>query len=163
MGKSLDFVKERITSGLFKGIDVNSLSSMRERDFLDCCNFILTAPLPDEWRIETETGDKLNVRLKYDTEAKFAYVTSASLICDGTLFYMELYKDIVQKLFEAATCNAMIGYPSKLNGATIQYTVGNFVIASQFSNNFTTDERPWFRERQIVMLPIKYEILNEGE
>lgn len=163
MGKSLDFVKERITSELFKGIDVDSLSSMRERDFLDCCNFILTAPIPEEWRIETETGNKLNVRLKYDPEAQFTYVTSASLICDGTFFYVELYQDIVQNLFEAVTYDTRIGRPSNSNGATIQYTVGNFVTASQFSDDFATDERPEFRERQIVMLPIKYEILNEGD
>lgn len=48
-------------------------------------------------------------------------------------------------------------------GLSIIYTVGDFVLTEEFGDEFTTKEKPWMQSRFTAMLPIKFDVVKNGE
>lgn len=91
MGKSLEFVKERITSGQCNGMENNKYESMIEQDIQELFNVVdytkdgtILADIP-----YLKKGNKpyFNVIIKYDPNADFEYFTMQRCNCDGTFVF----------------------------------------------------------------------------
>ena len=167
MGKSLDFVKERIASGLCNGMGNNKYESMIEQDIRELFTIInytkngtILADVP------YLKGDKpyFNVIIKRDPNADFEYFIMQRCNCDGTFaFFQDLMGECINKMLNLKTCNKDKTIPKDLTGYSIIYTVGDFVLAEEFGDEFTTKEKPWMKSRFTAMLPIKFDVVKNGE
>ena len=167
MGKSLEFVKERIASGQCNGMENNKYTSMIEQDIRELFNVVnytkdgtILADVPYLKR------DKpyFNVVIKRDPDADFEYFTMQRCNCDGTfIFFQDLMNECINKMLNLKTCNVNKEIPKDLTGYSIVYTVGDFVLAEEFCNEFSTKEKPWMKSRFTAMLPIKFDVAKSGE
>ena len=167
--KSLDFVNQRIKSGLVSGIPEDTkFDSMSEVNFLEFCR---ERNIIDKDKTYRETKCKIVDReeymtqiIQYNPDADFQYFTMARCRCDGTmLFYLDLMLECIDNMLEFHTWYKEVEIPKELIGVTLKYTVGDFVLAEEFGDQFTTKEKPWMRSRFTVMLPIKCEVIKENE
>ena len=170
MGKSLEFVKERISSGQCNGMENNKYESMFEQDIRelfdainDTKNGTILADIP-----YFKEGNKpyFNVIIKHDPNVNFEYFTMQRCNCDGTfVFFRQLMDICIDKMIHLKTSNVNKEIPKDLTGYSIVYTVGNFVLAEEFGSEFATKEQPWMLTRFTAMLPIKFDVvkISEGE
>lgn len=168
MGKSLDFVKERIASGQCNGMENNKYEAIIEQNTQEMFSVI-------DYTAKGETiladipyciSDKpmFNVIIKHDPNADFEYFTMQRCNCDGTfIFFQGLMSGCIDKMIHLKTCNINKTIPEDLTGYSIIYTVGNFVLAEEFGDEFVTKEKPWMQSRFTAMLPIKFEVIKNGE
>lgn len=167
MGKSLEFVKERIISGQCNGMENNKYESMIEQDIRELFNVVdytkdgtILADVP------YLKGDKtyFNVIIKRDPDSDFEYFTMQRCNCDGTfVFFQNLMGECIDKMIHLKTCNINKEIPKDLTGYSIVYTVGDFVLAEEFGDKFATKEKPWMQSRFTAMLPIKFDVVKNGE
>ena len=171
MGKSLNFVKQRIATGECNGMENNKYDTMFECNFLEIientygsflwkgntCNFVM-----DNLEGSTE------ITIKYDPDADFEYFTMERCINDGTLYFFEdLFFKVINKLYgvqDDRTYNIKKApsdfLPNPFN-YYIKYTVGNFVCSTENFCDFSIGSEPWMRSRFTVMLPIKMEFVRK--
>ena len=84
--------------------------------------------------------------------------------CDGTfVFFQDLMGECIDKIIHLKTCNVNKEIPKDLTGYSIIYTVGDFVLAEEFGDEFATKEKPWMQSRFTAMLPIKFDVVKNGE
>ena len=171
MGKSLDFVKQRIATGECNGMENNEYDTMFECNLLenientygsflwkgDICNYVL-----DTLEGSTE------ITIKYDPDADFEYFTMERCINDGTLYFFEdLFFKVINKLYgvqDNRTYNikkAPSDFLTNPFNYDIKYTVGNFVCSTENFCDFSIGSEPWMRSRFTVMLPIKMEFVRK--
>lgn len=107
---------------------------------------------------EAGNGLKVNVTLDIEPDAEFDDIIRHGSVHDGTLVF--ILKDIGRCIQDLCFCQAGIGIKASRikTGDTIHYTVGNFVIGYGYSRYPIDRERPWMRERTVVMLPIKVSV-----
>ena len=166
--KSLDFVKQRIESGLVDGIPKDiRFDSMSKVNFLEFCrerNIINKDKTYRETKCKVVDREEYMTQIiQYNPDADFQYFTMARCRCDGTmLFYLDLMLECIDNMLEFYTWYKEIEIPKELIGVTLKYTVGDFVLAEEFGDQFTTKEKPWMRSRFTVMLPIKCEVIKEN-
>ena len=167
--KSLDFVNQRIKSGLVSGISKDiKFDSMSEVNFLEFCRERNIIDKDKTYReIKCKVVDReeyMTQIIQYNPDADFQYFTMARCRCDGTmLFYLDLMLECIDNMLEFHTWCKEVEIPKELIGVTLKYTVGDFVLAEEFGDQFTTTEKPWMRSRFTVMLPIKCEVIKENE
>lgn len=95
-----------------------------------------------------------DVSISFDSDADFDYFTSESCIHDGTLLFVrEAMDKCVRKVCLAQSYYKPTGAPA--SGDSIQYTVGNFIVLTEYDGDFVPADKPWMRERSTVLLPIK--------
>ena len=167
MSKSLEFVKERIASGQCNGMENNKYESMSEQDIRELFTVIDCTKdgtiLAD---VSYLKGDKpyFNVIIKRDPDADFEYFTMQRCNCDGTfVFFQDLMNECVNKMLNLKTCNVNKEIPKDLTGYSVIYTVGDFVLAEEFGDEFATKEKPWMQSRFTAMLPIKFDVVRNEE
>lgn len=165
MGKSLKFVKERIASGQCNGMENNKYESMIEQDIREM--FASTKFDKNGKEILASVTYRkylINVIIKRDPEADFEYFTMQRCNCDGTfVFFQDLMGECIDKMLNLKTCNVNKEIPKDLTGYSIVYTVGDFVLAEEFGDEFATKEKPWMKSRFTAMLPIKFDVVKNGE
>ncbi len=175
MGKSLEFVKQRIASGECGNMKDNSYSSMNEVSFLKMINRLGcrrgTAVKGNSWEYDLigiyEDGEKKErgIIIEYNPDAEFEYFTIQSCICDGTVyFYLELCERILEKIFLGITyCKPKLpeNYENEIEKYVMKYTVGDFVFTREHGNEFSEEETPWMKSRFSVMLPIKCDFIKK--
>lgn len=167
MGKSLEFVKERIASCQCNGMENNKYESMIEQDIRELFTVVTCAK--DETilvDIPYLKGDKpyFNVIIKRNPNADFEYFTMQRCNCDGTfVFFQDLMGECIDKMVHLKACNVNKEISKDLTGYSIIYTVGDFVLAEEFGDEFATKEKPWMKSRFIAMLPIKFDVVKNGE
>lgn len=167
MSKSLEFVKERIASGQCNGMENNKYKSMIEQDIRELFGIVkytkdgtILADVP------YLKGDKpyLNVIIKRDPDADFEYFITQRCNCDGTFgLFQDLMNECINKMLNLKTCSVNKKIPKDLTGYSIIYTVGDFVLAEEFGDEFATKEKPWMQSRFTAMLPIKFDVVKNGE
>lgn len=166
--KSLNFVKQRIESDLVdETLQDIKFTSMNETSFLRFCreqNIIDKDKTYRETKyIKEDSKEYITQIIQYDPDANFQYFTTAICKCDGTmLFYFDLMLKCIERMLEFHTWSKEVETPKELNGTTLKYTVGDFVIASEYGDQCATKEKPWMRSRFIVMLPIKCEVIKNS-
>lgn len=167
MGKSLEFVKERIASGQCNGMENNKYESMIEQDIRELftvVNYTKNGTILAD--VPYLKGDKpyFNVIIKHDPDADFEYFTMQRCNCDGTfVFFQDLMGECIDKMIHLKTCNVNKEIPKDLTGYSIVYTVGDFVLAEEFGDEFATKEKPWMKSRFTAMLPIKFDVIRNEE
>lgn len=168
MGKSLEFVKERIALSQCNGMENNKYESMIEWDAREL--FKNTHYSKDNELIlanvsfHKDNKPYFNVIIKYNPDADFEYFTMQRCVCDGSfVFFQDVMRDCINKLIHLKTCNVNKNIPKDLTGYSIVYTIGDFVLAEEFSDGFTTNEKPWMNSRFTAMIPIKFEVIKDGE
>ena len=167
MSKSLEFVKERIASGQCNGMENNKYESMIEQDIRELftvVNYTKNGTILAD--VPYLKGDKpyFNVIIKHDPDADFEYFTMQRCNCDGTfVFFQNLMGECINKMLNLKTCNVNKEIPKDLTGYSIVYTVGDFVLAEEFGDEFATKEKPWMQSRFTAMLPIKFDVVRNGE
>lgn len=163
---SLNFVKDRITSGLCNGMENNIYRNMYEVPFLNIANNLQSSiPWYDnviKFKLCGNTDDssgEMNVTVRYDPDAEFECFTMERCKCDGTyIFFEELYAMILNKVYGAQTYNIekapsdFCDHPFNYN---IEYIVGDFVNAEEYGDEFSIEDKPWIKSRFSVMLPMK--------
>ena len=168
MGKSLEFIKEIIKSGRCNGMEGNKYKSMIEYDTRELFkntyyskeNDLILANIP----YHKDNKPCFNVIIKYNFDADFEYFTIQRCVCDGSFaFFQDVMSDCINKLIHLKTCNVNKNIPKDLTGYSIVYTIGDFVLAEEFSDEFATNEKPWMNSRFTAMLPIRFEVIKDGE
>lgn len=101
--------------------------------------------------------DSCNIEVKIDRDTEFQYCASETCLSDGSLIYLQaLIDNIYNRVVSGETFYKPFGMPEKPK--QISYTVGDFVVLTEYGEKFATAEKPWLTERLTVMLPIKVEI-----
>ena len=167
MSKSLEFVKERIASGQCNGMENNKYEFMIEQDIRELFT-VITCTKDGTILIDVPylKGNKpyFNIIIKRDPDADFEYFTMQRCNCDGTfVFFQDLMGECIDKMIHLKTCNVNKKIPKDLTGYSIVYTVGDFVLAEEFGDEFATKEKSWMQSRFTVMLPIKFDVVKNGE
>ena len=109
MGKSLEFVKQRIATGECNGIENNKWERLNEIPFTNIYNFDTeekcTLPYVCEYMYIVDNKEKcFNIILNYNPEAEFQYFSTSQCICDGTLmFEINNMVNIIAKIFKGET------------------------------------------------------------
>ena len=161
MGKSLEFIKNRIESENVYGFEdthfetlteFNSMDMLEKLDVFKKSNGNLLCKFVDG-------RPDLKIHIIYDDNADFDYFTMDSCCCDGTLYFAyAMMENCIAKILRLETYNKEKKIPEDLSGYEITYTVGNFVLGTEYSEKFATKEKPWMLERFTAMLPIKFDI-----
>ena len=175
MGKSLDFVRNRIASGVCNGMENNKYESMQELDFLEVLENYRHNVIFDEENVyhyildastDTNLTEKLEIQIKYDPNAEFEYFTMERCRCDGTLFFFyELVATVLNKVFKLETHNkekVPSDYDNNPFAYKVKYTIGNPVMTIEHGEEFATEEKPWMLDRFSVMLPIAMDFERIG-
>ena len=163
MGKSLEFIKNRIESENVYGFEDTGFESLTEYNSRDAFkSFYIFSDDKTETKLIYKLGDDkadLEVDIVYNPDADFEYFTMECCRCDGTLlFIQELMEKCVEKIIRFKTYNKDKQLPADLSGHKITYTVGDFVVGTEYGEQFSTKEKPWMLERFTVMLPIKFDV-----
>lgn len=159
MDKSLSFCKERVAT---------SQPHLQDRDFdkahvVDAGRVFGTrdfqrVSLDGTWKGEPIT---YNVEIAFDAGADFEYFTSETLVHDGTLiFSLEAIAACANRVLRGETYNINKGFPRNFNGATLRYTIGDFVVIEEIGDRFKSEDKPYCNQRTTVMLPIKYSFVD---
>lgn len=167
MGKSLEFVKKRIVSGQCNGMENNKYEAIIEQDVRELFETVTCTKdgiiLAD---VPYLIGDShhFNVVIKYNPDMNFEYFTMQRCNCDGTFVFFQVLMNIcINKMITLKTRNANKEIPKDLTGCSIIYTIGDFVLAEEFGDEFATKEKPWMKSRFTAMLPIKFDVVENGE
>ena len=166
MGKSLDFVKQRISSGQCHGMENNEYKSMIEQNTQEMFNdfgFFVNGETQKIVKCKTQKWDFIfNIVVQYDPNANFDYFTMLRCTCDGTFaFFRDLMAGCLNRIISFNTYGINKGYPKDFNGKFVVYTVGDFVLAEEFGERFATPEKPWVQSRLTAMLPIKFDVVDD--
>lgn len=176
-GKSLEFVKQRIASGMCGDMRNNNYSYMHEVDFnwifdmMECNANITKRENTWEhnyvWLYENDKKREMKVIIEYNPNEKFEYFTTECCLCDGTAyFYFQLCEKILEKLLIGTTYykpKLPENYENEMEKYVMKYTVGDFIFASEFGEEFATEDKPWMLSRFSVMLPIKCDFVKKSE
>ena len=110
--------------------------------------------------------NKLNVTIEYNPCGDFTYVTSDIRRHDGTLLFLaEALNYLRMKIMSAQTCDATM-VPNKFTNVfdyDVKYVIGDFAVVNQFGDEFAPEDKPWMKQRQIVLLPIRCELIPKTE
>lgn len=151
--KSLEYIKQRISSGNVIDMDKEEFQNMRPVAFNEV--FKITKKQP----ICINKDNQVCATLTYDPDADFNYFTLETCYCDGTLMFMfDLASRIINKIVNLQTCYSPIVEEFgeiDINKHIIHYTVGEFVINSYYTEY---PDKPWMRDKFTVILPVKFEI-----
>lgn len=166
MGKSLEFIKERIRSGGTNGMENNKYDWMKEQTPFEVLKESLKLATIDSalcsqtFEYEILNKDKFKMKIIYNPDAEYNYFTMQRCSSDGTYAHLyELMEICVENIINLKTYFKSAKVPEDLSGHTIIYTIGDFVLASEIDREkFKTEDKPWLDCRFTAMLPIKFEI-----
>lgn len=162
MSKSIDFCKQRIKESdldFLPGTQFNEVNSLNilETMFNDNTKEIISLISKDGLELAN------NITVIYDSDADFDYFTNARCRNDGTLlFALENMQQVLLNVLTATTCcktKMPKDYSSSKYHCT--YTIGNIVTTTEYSKEFSTEEKPWMAQRDTAMLPIKFDVKLE--
>lgn len=173
MGKSIEFVKERIKNGYCSDFTIDELNNVYEINFIDILKSVFSdlkedlhnnkiTLMVDGTDINGRYG-KRDVSITYNPDANFEYFTTECCVCDGTLYFQaELINKVLRKVLSSSTYNNRKSnynddYPFDYD---IEYEVGNFVINTEYGD-FGTEEKPWLHARFTVMLPLTFNAVKK--
>lgn len=153
--KSLKFTMERISSGIFVGLENIETEKIKQISY---------PAIVKHKKLENELdfgGKTMRISVSYNPEADFDYLASERCCCDGTLaFAMELCEQILIKLLIGKSCYEP-KKPKELDEKPwdydVEFEVGDFVFAEEYGEQFSTKDKPWINSRFTVMLPVKYD------
>lgn len=173
MSKSIDFCKQRAKESDFDFLpdaqfnEVNSLNIIKEvLDIMFRCDtkeFVSTITKGGiEFASTNDDNKSRKVKVMYEPEADFDYFTSSRNVNDGTLlFALENIHNVIYHVVCGNTyCKTKVSkeYLDNLDKYAFIYTIGDIVIATEHSKEFSTEEKPWMTQRDTAMLPIKFDM-----
>ena len=167
MGKSLEFIKERILSGGTNGMENNKYNKLTEEQtpfeiLEESLKLAITGSILCSQTFEYNILNKgtFKVKIIYNPNAEYDYFTMQRCLSDGTYAHLyELMEICVENIINLKTYFNNVTLPKDLSGHTLIYTIGNFVLTSETDKEkFKTEDKPWLDCRFTAMLPIKFEI-----
>ena len=169
--RSLNFVREAISSGRCKGMENDKYEYMSEIDFSAIASKIqfneLVEVSENLWKTKLlfENGGIMEISIKHNPDAKFDYFSTESCYCDGTsLFAINLCERILNNILTGKSCY-ILKIPREAQEQPYNYDVffevGNFVLEEEVAENFLTKEKLWIKSGFIVMLPIKCDFVEK--
>ena len=167
MGKSLEFIKERIQSGGTNGMENNKYNKLTEEQtpfeiLEESLKLAITGSILCSQTFEYNILNKgtFKVKIIYNPNAEYDYFTMQCCLSDGTYAHLyELMEICVENIINLKTYFKNVTLPKGLSGHTLIYTIGNFVLTSETDKEkFKTEDKPWLDCRFTAMLPIKFEI-----
>lgn len=94
----------------------------------------------------------INIELVLNADADFQYFTSESFVSDGSLaFITDASEKLISRVLGGRSYYAGLKEPEY--GDTIEFTIGNLILLTEHGD-FGTEEKPWLRERNTVLLPV---------
>lgn len=168
MGSSLDYVKRQIESGRYgmENDDFSSIFECNTLNFLEHNGYINIEDGNASKKYECMYGNDVsfNLMLQYDPNADFESIIIMRCNCDGSLaFYDDLMRKCLNKIITLQSCDKLMENPATLNGYTLMYSIGDFVLGDEFGDKFTTKEKPWMQSRFTAMLPIKFKLMKKSK
>ena len=166
MGKSLEFVKDRIRSGGTNGMENTKYNWMEEQIPFEVLKESLQLAITGSilcnqtFKYNILNKGTLKVKLIYNPDVEYDYFTIQRCLSDGTYAHLyELMEICVENIINFKTYFKSVKIPKDLSEHTIIYTIGDFVLASETDREkFKTEDKPWLDCRFTAMLPIKFEI-----
>lgn len=157
MGKSLDYIKQRVLEQQNTNLDIafDNVVEVSPKQFL---KFNENNQLSLVWKND-DADPKLDISVKvtYDPDADFKYFTTSSSRHDGTmLFIYENIEACLKKILSLQTYDKSIGLPNDANNCNYFYTIGDIVVVNEYGMQFAMDEKPWMQQRTTVMIPIVF-------
>lgn len=178
---SVDFVNSRLSSGYLKGFEEydfgDGFAVVKYNDFLKVyhSNYFfrntLIEAMCDNIDIQMKGcvscgGDIRSVTIHEDFRHadvyKFDYVAHHISTHDGTLLFLyTAMKSILLELISLKSVNKNLIPVMECGGEfKLVTTIGDFVVWTDVSNKYSTDEKPWLQERQIVFLPVSMKLVK---
>ena len=94
----------------------------------------------------------INIELVLNADADFQYFTSESFLSDGSLaFITDASEKLISRVLGGRSYYADLKEPEY--GDTIEFTIGNLILLTEHGD-FGTEEKPWLRERNTILLPV---------
>nr|DAZ78685.1 MAG TPA: hypothetical protein [Caudoviricetes sp.] len=166
MGKSLEFIKERIKSCGTNGMENNKYNWIKEQTPFEVLKESLKLAIKDSilcdqiFEYTILNKDTFKVKIIYNPDAEYDYFSMQRCLSDGTYAHLyELMEICIENIINLKTYFKSVEIPKDLSGHTLIYTIGDFVLASETDKEkFKTEDKPWLDCRFTAMLPIKFEI-----
>lgn len=168
---SLDYIKKQTNDGGLR-LSNKAAEKMQVYNTLDLIKFNYSSisqrcDLMKGCTIwDNDKGIKI-AEIMYDKKADFNYVSSETIIHDGTfLFIHEAMLRVLCRVLNVGTYNKNI-ITDTIDDSFFQkryfkYIIGDMVVASENSDRFAPDDKPWMQEMSSVMLPIRFEVVTKG-
>ena len=94
----------------------------------------------------------INIELVLNADADFQYFTSERFLSDGSLaFITDASEKLISRVLGGRSYYADLKEPEY--GDTIEFTIGNLILLTEHGD-FGTEEKPWLRERNTILLPV---------
>lgn len=162
MSKSLDFCREIASDSTRSSFTDRDWSNVKEIDPTPIFDNILHGirkyrldMLDDQFK-----SFHLNIDIDFNPNANFTFFTSNTSIHDGTLLFVhECIEKCVMNVITGKTYDSRYTQPK--SGDTLQYTVGNIIILSEYDTdgaNFAPEDKRWLHERTTALLPISMKV-----
>lgn len=174
IGRSSYYILSRIKNGKCNGVNVTK-EDLIEVKFDDIVTGFINIETLNAIKFDNTIQhviamniDGKNIERKftiiYDPNAIFDYFTTQRCVCDGTtVAYESLVSEILTDIMLGRTfCKANVPHDYKDNwfNYDIVYTVGNFVFAKEYGEQFAPQDKIWMCSRITAMLPIKFEAIK---
>lgn len=99
-------------------------------------------------------ADVCQVNIEVNPDGDFEYCVSKSVLSDGTLAHLDgVLNELYNRIITGSSYCKSQKLPEKYNA--ISYTVGNYVVLTEYDDNFGTENKPFLKERISVMLPVR--------
>lgn len=159
---SLDFVKNRIASGMTNGMEHNKYDVFGKLPSYILPNILESMGIKQEGNdYKYKIANNIDVTLSYNPDTDFEYFTMKRCICDGTIAFIEdLIIDCIENVVYIKTVNKekitdnFLDFGHKHD---IHYTIGDFIFGSEHDEKFAPDDKRWMQDRFTIFLPIKFE------
>lgn len=113
----------------------------------------------DSYLLHHPFGD-FAVKIVYDPDADFSYFTCDGCTCDGTLYFTtEIMRKLAYKVVTVQTYDKRLSEQLMSGkGKGIKWTVGNYVVLTEYGEKFAPEKKPWMNERVTVLLPLRMDV-----
>ena len=160
MSNSINFCKQRAEENSFNFLPD---AKFTETNSYEVLKTMLNDPSKDISSI-LKDGLKIadNVKVIYNPEADFDYFTNYQCRNDGTLLFKhQAQQEVLLNVMNLKThCTSKVpdDFVENFGDYDVTYTIGNIVSVCEHSDEFGTKEKPWMKQRDTAMLPIKFEV-----
>lgn len=154
MGKSLEYVKSRVQNRQDADLNISfdNVFEVSPRSFLNfdrrgwACGVLESA--------DDAANCNVTIEIKHDPTANFEFLVAESVIQDGSEFAMhDAIRVCLEKIAHAKAFDINVGMPQDPNNCNYFYIIGNIVVANEYGENFSPNEKPGMRQRTTVMIP----------
>lgn len=177
MGKSADFIKNRINSQECTGMEEYENVEFSEENFMNATKrrfkfeeLVKFNGNKMSYKMsEQKDGNiqEININIEYNPNAGFEHFAITKCLSNGTLcFALDAHFEILKPFFDGSWCDDK-STPSDIEenywNYDIHYIVGDFVSCTQVDEKYAPKDKPQMSYRFTLMLPFSIEFVKRED